>query len=119
MYELLFWKYEEGIYLNHQEVYEGLDEGEALVGLEPLPTDIILNRINSVFSSWERVDENSWKNNDGPGAFCLKTTLNSVKIECYGTVGTTMDKLVDIMDEYKCPLYDPQVPMRYDDMYEK
>lgn len=119
MYELLFWKYEDGVYLNHQEVYEALDEGEEVEGLEALPTDVILNRINSVFSKWKRVDENSWKKNDGPGAFCVKTTPNSVKIECYGTAGTDMDRLVDIMEEYKCPLYDPQVPERYDEMSEK
>lgn len=119
MYELLFWKYEDGVYLNHQEVYEALDEDQEVAGLEKLPTDVILNRINSVFSKWERVDENSWKNNDGPGAFCVKATSNSVKIECYGTQGSAMDKLVDIMDEYKCPLYDPQVPERYDEMSEK
>jgi hypothetical protein len=119
MYELLFWKYEDGIYLNHQEVYEALDDNIVVEGLEQLPTDIILNRINSVFTKWERVDDASWKNNEGPGAFCVKTTSTSVKIECYGTVGITMDKLVDIMDEFKCPLYDPQIPQRYDEMFEK
>ena len=119
MYELLFWRYLDEIYLNHHEVYEALVEKEGVIGLEKLPVEVIINRINSVFSKWERVDENSWKNNDGPGAFCVKTTPNSVKIECYGTVGTTMDKLVDVMDEYKCPLYDPQIPERYDEMSEK
>jgi hypothetical protein len=119
MYELLFWKYTDGIYLNHQEVYEALDDNEVVYGLEQLPIDVILNRINSVFSKWERVDDNSWKNNDGAGAFCVKTASTSVKIECYGTVGTTMDKLVDIMDEYKCPLYDPQIPQRYDEIFEQ
>ena len=118
MYELLFWKYEEGIYLNHHEVYEALDENEEVEGLEKLPTDVILNRINAVFSKWERVDETSWKNNEGPGAFCVKSTRNSVKIECYGTVGSTMDALVDVLDEFKCPLYDPQVPARYDEFHE-
>ncbi|MFY0482119.1 hypothetical protein ACI6PS_05890 [Flavobacterium sp. PLA-1-15] len=119
MYELVFWRYAEEVYLNHQLVYEALDEGENVEGLEQLPTDIILNRINSVFSKWERVDENSWKNSDGPGAFCVKSTPQSVIVECYGTQGKTMDKLVDIMEEFKCPLYDPQVPERYDEMSEK
>jgi hypothetical protein len=30
-----------------------------------------------------------------------------------------MDALVGIMEEFKCPLYDPQVPARYDEMYEE
>jgi hypothetical protein len=29
-----------------------------------------------------------------------------------------MDALVNIMEEFKCPLYDPQVPERYDEMSE-
>ncbi len=119
MYELLFWNYLEGVYLNHQEVYEAIDEQETIEGLEELPVAVIINRIASVFSNWERVDENSWKNKDGIGAFQVKTTSQTVEIDCYGTSGKTMDKLVDIMEEFKCPLYDPQIPARYDEMYEE
>jgi hypothetical protein len=118
MYELLFWKYLEGVYLNHQEVYESLEEEAPIDGLEELPIQVILNRIASVFSKWEKVDETSWKNSNGVGAFQVKTTPQSIQIDCYGTEGKTMDKLVDIMEEFKCPLYDPQVPERYDEMNE-
>jgi hypothetical protein len=118
MYELLFWRYLDEIYLNNQEVYEVLLEKQEIEGLEILPVQIILNRINSVFSQWEKVDENSWKNNDGKGAFQVITTPQSIKIDCYGTEGKTMNKLVDLLEEFKCPLYDPQVPERYDEMSE-
>lgn len=118
MYELLFWRYQDGIYLNHHLVYEAIDEKEIVEGLEDLPVDVILNRINSVFSTWEKVDENSWKNTNGKGAFQVKTTPQSIKIDCYGTEGKTMNLLVDTLEEFKCPLYDPQVPERYDEMSE-
>jgi len=95
-------------------VYESIVEEEMVEGLEDLPTTVILNRINSLFSKWERVDENSWKNNIGPGAFHVRTTSQSIKIDCYGTEGKTMDILVNALEEFKCPLYDPQVPERYD-----
>ena len=62
MYELVFWKYQEGIYLNHQVVYEALADEQEVIGLEVLPIAIIFNRIHSVFSKWEKVDDNSWKN---------------------------------------------------------
>ena len=29
-----------------------------------------------------------------------------------------MDTLVNILEEFKCPLYDPEVPERYDEMSE-
>ncbi|MNQ01818.1 hypothetical protein D3C85_144820 [compost metagenome] len=118
MYELIFWRYQDGIYLNHQLVYEALVEEEIVEGLEDLPVMVIVNRINSVFSNWEKVDENSWKNPNGKGAFQVKTTPQSIQIDCYGTEGKTMNLLVDTMEEFKCPLYDPQVPERYDEMNE-
>ena len=118
MYELLFWEYQEGIYLNHHEVYEAILEGEIIVGLENIPQQVIHNRIATVFKDWEKVDENSWKNPAGKGAFQVKTTVQSVRIDCYGTDGKTMDLLANTLEEFKLPLYDPQIPVRYDEFNE-
>ncbi|MFM9824589.1 hypothetical protein [Flavobacterium sp.] len=118
MYELLFWQYQDGIYLNHHLVYEALVEQQEVEGLETLPVQVILNRINSVFANWEKVDESSWKNTSGKGGFHIKTTPQSIQIDCYGTEGKTMNLLADTLEEFKCPLYDPQVPVRYDEMNE-
>ena len=116
MYELVFWKYEDEVYLNHQLVYEALLEEQTVEGLEELPVQVILNGLATVFSGWEKVDENSWKNIKGKGAFQIKTTPQSIQIDCYGTEGKTMNLLADTLEEFKCPLYDPQVPQRYDEM---
>lgn len=118
MYELLFWRYQEGIYLNHHLVYEALVEQETVKGLEDLPVEVILKRLNSVFATWEKVDESSWKNTKGKGAFQVKTTPQSIQIDCYGTDGKTMNLLADTLEEFKCPVYDPQVPVRYDEFNE-
>ncbi|TRX01001.1 hypothetical protein [Flavobacterium gawalongense] len=118
MYELLFWRYQDGIYLNHHLVYEAIIEEQEVEGLEELPVTVILNRINTLFSQWEKVDDNSWKNNKGKGAFQIKTTPQSIQIDCYGTEGKIMNQLVDALAEFNCPLYDPQVPERYDEMSE-
>jgi hypothetical protein len=118
MYQLFFWKYKEEIYLNHQEVCESLELQHDVEGLEELPITVIINRVNALFSNWERVDKDSWKNSEGKGAFQVLTTPQSVRIDCYGTEGKTMDLLVSMMEEFKCPLYDPQVPARYDEMNE-
>lgn len=118
MYELLFWKYKEEVYLNNQEIYERLLDREMIDGLEDLNTEVIVNRIAKVFSSWERIDEFSFKNTNGVGAFHLIITPQSVQINCYGTKGNDMEKLCQIMEEFKCPLYDPQIPVRYDEYSE-
>jgi hypothetical protein len=119
MYELVFWQYAEGVYLNNQEVYEALSEEKTVEGLELLPVQVIVNRIASVFSKWEKVDNDSWKNPAGVGAFQVKSTPQCIQIDCYGTQGKTMDLLVTVMEEYKCPLFDPQVPARYDELHEE
>lgn len=116
MYELLFWNYQDDVYLNNQLVCEALIEQQIIEGLELLPIEVILNRIAKVFQDWEKVDENSWKNKKGKGAFQIKTTPQSIKIDCYGTEGKTMNLLSSILEEFNCALYDPQVPIRYDEM---
>ena len=118
MYELLFWEYQDGIYLNHHEVYEAILDGENIEGLIEIPQQVIINRIASVFKEWEKVDDNSWKNPSEKGAFQVKTTNFSVTIDCYGTEGKTMDLLTNILEEFKLPLYDPQIPARYDEFNE-
>ncbi len=119
MYELLFWIYKEGIYLNHHLVYEELCDEKNVEGLEEIQTQVILNRIENQFVTWEKVDASSYKNPSGIGAFHIRTTSQSVKIDCYGTEGKTMDKLVTILEEFNCILYDPQVPARYDAFFEE
>lgn len=118
MYELLFWKYKEEIYLNNHEVYERLLDKEVIEGLETLQIEVIVNRIAKVFVTWERIDDFSFKNTSGVGAFHIITTPKSIQINCYGTKGADMEKLCTIMEEFKCPLYDPQVPVRYDEFQE-
>lgn len=118
MYELLFWNYQEEIYLNHHLVYEALVEKQNVDGLEELPIQVILNRIANTFSTWEKEDRYSYKNPKNEGGFHIITTPKSIQINCYGVEGKTMNALCDIMEEYKCPLYDPQIPMRYDEFNE-
>lgn len=115
MYELIFWKYADEIYMNHHLVYEAILEGKTVDGLAEIPVITICNRIQNLFSDWEKVDDESWKNAKTNAAFQIKTTAQSMIINCFGTNGKDMDKLVSILEEFQCPLYDPQIPMRYDE----
>ena len=118
MYELIFWQYCDEVYLNNHEVYEQLIEDKVVDGLKNLPIEVILNRLAKVFSTWEKVDGDSWKNASTNEAFQIRTTIQSVKIDCYGTNGKTMDLMVATLDEFQCPLYEPQIPARYDEFFE-
>ena len=87
MYELLFWNYKEGIYLNHHEVYENLIDNVLIDGLEDIPQEVISNRITSIFKNWNKVDANSWENPNGKGAFQVKTNSQSVIIYAFQRTG--------------------------------
>jgi hypothetical protein len=109
MYELLFWKYQDGIYLNHHLVYEALVEQETVEGLEELPVQVILNRIVCIFKMG-KVDESSWKNTNGVGAFHINTTPKHSNRLLWNR-WETMNLLADTMEEFKCPAYDPQAAL--------
>ena len=113
-YDLDFWKYKKDVYLDNQSVYEQLCEEETIDGLEDLPIEKIVGDIADAFKNWERVADDSWENKTGKGSFQIMTTPQFVRIDCYGMDGEDMNKFIDVMLEYDCPLYDPQVPQRFD-----
>lgn len=113
-YDLCFWKYEKDSYLDNQSVYEACCEDETIEGLENLPIDEIVNNIGNAFSDWDALDKYNFENPKGRGAFGIITTPQSVCVQCYGMSGDDMNKFIDVLLKYNCPLYDPQVPQRYD-----
>lgn len=115
--DLDFWKYQKGVYLNHQQVYEACCNGEAVDGLVELPISAILSRVDGVFTNqpgWERFDEHNYKKKNA-GAFSVFTTTQFVRFDCYRMIGDDMNLLIDVMLEFGCPLYDPQVSERFDE----
>lgn len=114
-YDLDFWKYKKDIYLNHQEVYEKCSEEKTVEGLEDLPIDSILKDIQAEFIDWKNKESNiDYLNPKGNGIFQIFHTKQFVRFDCHDMEGEDMNRIIDIMDKYNCPLYDPQVPQRYD-----
>jgi len=119
-YDLNFWKYKKGVYLNNQEVYTKCCEGEETIeGLEDLPMKAIIQDVKEEFADWH-IEESpfdiSCENLKGEGAFIMDTTTNQcVRFDCtYSMSGEDMNRIIDVMLRYDCPLYDPQVPKRFD-----
>ena len=113
-YDLDFWKYKPGVMLDHQQVYERLSDGQQVEGLCDLPIVDILQRVKIVFTDagWEQLDELNWEGDDG--AFQIFTTPQFIRFDCYSMDGDDMNRIIDIADEFDCPLYDPQAGQRYD-----
>lgn len=65
-YDLDFWKYQDGVYLDNQTVYEkACCNGEWMEGLEVLPIEQIRQRIADSFADWQRLDEDNYEKKGG------------------------------------------------------
>lgn len=111
--DLDFWKYREGQYLDNRRVYEtACCEGEPVEGLEDLPIEEILQKVADVFSDWTRLDPFNYEGKQG--AFSVFTTPQAVRFDCCGMSEGERNALIDIMLSFGCPLYDPQIGVRFD-----
>jgi hypothetical protein len=112
-YDLDFWRYKPGTVLDHQAVYESLSDGKVVEGLEEIPIAQMLARVREEFTDWTQLDDVSFDGGDH-GSFELYTTPQFFRVDCYGKHGEDMNRLIEIANEFKCPLFDPQVGKRYD-----
>ena len=114
-YDLDFWRYKKDIYLDNQTVYKLCSQGKQVEGLEQLPIRSIIKDVRMEFDNW-RMEETvmNFKNLNGKGTFEIFTTTQFVRFDCRGMDGLDMNRIIEIMVKYNCPLYDPQVPKRYD-----
>ena len=112
-YDIDFWRYEKGIRLNHQEVYERLSDGQHVNGLENLPISEITAAVKTAFADWERPDEETWDGGDR-GSFQMFTTPQFFRFDLYRVEDVDVNRLIEIATTFGCPLYDPQAGKRFD-----
>jgi len=110
--DLSFWKYKENVYLDNQEVNEILSSGDYVEGLETLPIQQISKDIEAAFKDWKKESECDYQGEHG--AFQIFTTEQFVRFDCYGMYQDDLNKLIDVLLKYECPLYDPQISERFD-----
>ena len=115
-YDISFWKYKEGVTHDDNRIYEqACCDGKLIEELESLPIDEILTQIASVFSDWTALDKEHYENEkEGKGAFEIFTTSQIVRFDCYGMQENDMNTLMDVLIDFGCPVYDPQVSTRFD-----
>ncbi|MFG6392990.1 MAG: hypothetical protein K1W24_02190 [Lachnospiraceae bacterium] len=113
--DLDFWKYKEGASHNDGKVYElACCDGKVLEELENLPSDSILEDIAYAFKGWDAIDRYNYESKNTSGSFQVFTTGQIARFDCYGMENKDINLIIDIMHKYGCPLYDPQVPQRFD-----
>lgn len=112
---LNFWKYKENAAHDDATVYQtACCDGESMKELETLPVDEILKKIADSFSNWTIDDGYKDFEKEGHGSFQIFTTSQIVRFDCYDMQEVDMNTLTDILIDFGCPLYDPQISTRFD-----
>lgn len=113
--DLNFWKYKENVTHDHEAAYQtACCDGKLMKELETLPIAEILKKISAAFSNWTIQEDGKYFEKEGHGAFQIFTTPQIVRFDCYGMQENDMNTLMDILIDYGCPLYDPQISTRFD-----
>ena len=113
--DLNFWKYKENAVHDHAAIYQmACCDGKRMEELEALSIDEILKKISIVFFDWTIQGYGKDFEKEGHGAFQIFTTPQIVRFDCYGMQEDDMNMLMDILIDFGCPLYDPQIATRFD-----
>jgi hypothetical protein len=111
-YDINFWKQERPLALSAQEIYERLNKKEPVEGLAKLPVDAILARLKTAFPDFDPSESFPLaRTSDGSIEFFWSD--QHFRFDIRGICGDCQ-KLVDIMTEFDCPMYDPQEGKRHD-----
>lgn len=110
--DLSFWKYENSDQLNHRAVYEALSRGSRMDGVALLPISDILSAVSTQFDTWNKVDNMHFENDSA--VIEVFSTPQFVRFDCYMVSEDDMNKLIDVMLAFDCPLYDSVIDTRFD-----
>lgn len=76
------------------------------------PSKKIRVKIDEIFVGWEKLDDSHLACDDEMIEIC--TAEQFVRYDCYGVSEGNMKKLIDIMLEFDCRLYDSSIDVRFD-----
>lgn len=109
-----FWKQSRPLEQSSEEIYSKLCREEVVDGLENLPVDVILQRIQEAFPGFNPKEDFPEIEFDG-GLIEVGWTTQYFRFDRRGSVDAEhLNVLVDILAAYDCPMYDPQIDKRYD-----
>ena len=111
-YDINFWKQERSLKLSTEDIYGKLCEGEAVEGLAKLPVEQILLRLKQTFPEFDSNEQFSTVETS-EGSIEFSWSEQHFRFDIRGLCGECQ-KLVDVMTEFGCPMYDPQENKRYD-----
>lgn len=109
--QLCFWRENTDSTLENAYIYAELSKGYCFDFLDNLPVKNILVDFKKVFSSWKKADASSFSK--GEGLIQVFTSKQFVRFDCYSLSIEDLNAIIDLMLEYGCPLYDPNIDVRF------
>lgn len=110
--DLSFWKYKKNELIDDVEVYTQLSKGCMVEVVELLPVSEIYNEIKTIFNEWKW--EGEYHLELDSQVIELFITEQFVRFDCYNVTLDVMNIIIDIMNEYECPLYDSAISTRFE-----
>lgn len=109
--DLSFWKYKSEAAFDDEKVYTKLSLGMKVDEVEELPINKIYEDIRIAFAQWNWISKNNFENNEE--TIELFITKQFIRFECYSITIENMNRIIDIMNKYGCPLYDSAISTRF------
>ncbi len=119
-YDLYFWRQSADVTLAPGDVLRALLNGSTPAGIARIPIEDVLARLRVEFPD---IIENHTQDPEQPlqliwdspsnGTFLLAWSSYYLGVEGHGVPGDVFNRIIDVMHEFGCPLYDPQTETRY------
>ena len=101
-------------------MYRSLINGRAVDGLETLPIESILSELVTALpgsvresdpAGWETID---WVDEDDQSRIQISWSDLHVQVDCRQVSYDVVNRIIGVLADFGCPLYDPQVDERFD-----
>ena len=110
--DLSFWKEKRDTQIKNSDIYEDLSNGKYLDYIYEIPLEHILQDLTCAFAEWNRLNDFCFENQNE--AFQLYMTKQFVRVDCYSMTEKNINKIIDVLLKYECPLYDAAIDVRFD-----
>lgn len=110
--DLSFWKTSNNTKVANRDIYFELTNGNNLDYIDEIPVNQILDDFKNEFKDWNI--QKGLYFEKGEESFQLMITNQFVRADCYGMTEYNMNKIIDILYKYDCPLYDSAIDVRFD-----
>ncbi|MBR3469917.1 MAG: hypothetical protein IKH28_09530 [Lachnospiraceae bacterium] len=112
-YDLAFWKTSQKMNIPNHRIYEILSGGGHVDGLCEIPCGDIIKDMRQAFADWY-IHGNEYEKMDGQ-YFEVTYTNQFFRVDSYGVTVDELNRIMDVLAKYGCPVYDASIDVRFDE----